>query len=196
MCFYDLITFQCDPTHFKWGTFRASCARSYRNGEKCSRRSAYPTLRKAQPMPKCRTCDDLETAGALPREKPDSEPAGTNLDCLEPSAKSPEKSGNLSLVHVQEGSDDAGQWRDHQRRHDEWMLKKWQTDQRIGSASNAKAYFPESSQLVQYGDIRKVFDMVVLRSMITGLISIDTLLRPEFDRAYVALRQHAQTQQR
>ena len=109
-----------------------------------------------------------------------------SFNVLKSSANSPKKFHNSSLSL-------------NRKRHDKWMLK-WrsrygaqinpghETDQGITSNSGANAYFRESLQVVTYEDIRKVFEIVVLRSMIKELIAIDRALRMEFDRASVTLK--------
>ncbi|QDS72401.1 hypothetical protein FKW77_008775 [Venturia effusa] len=56
MCFYDQYRFTCGD--FKWGNFRAHCAKEYRIGETCGMRLVHETY--MQPT-KCKFCDKADT---------------------------------------------------------------------------------------------------------------------------------------
>lgn len=55
MCFYEQTIFSCED--YKWGRFRAHCAKEYRTGETCGMRLIYEASRVPQ---KCNTCKRVE----------------------------------------------------------------------------------------------------------------------------------------
>ncbi|KAF8471307.1 hypothetical protein BDZ91DRAFT_718277 [Kalaharituber pfeilii] len=55
MCFYDQQIFACGD--YKWGRFRAHCAKEYRTGETCGMKLIYETSRVTG---KCQMCKKYE----------------------------------------------------------------------------------------------------------------------------------------
>ncbi|KAF4631343.1 hypothetical protein G7Y89_g6796 [Cudoniella acicularis] len=177
MCFYDLITLQCDPTHFRWehSGLHAPEATGWEKPVVAQNLSSQPTGRSSH-CQSVRHARNLRRMGRG-RQKSNSAYARTQLQHLGQSAKGPERYTNLSQSQ-------------DQRRHSEWL-------QKIKSKHSASSIRPPGpTPEAKAEDIREVFDMVVLGSMIKGLIANDGILRLGFDRASIALWKHAQPQQR